>query len=151
MGRHVLALRDDASMSWDIYVQRLPDGVRHVEEIPSDFAPGPLGPRAAVVAGIEHVFPDVDFTDPEWGLVERDALSIEIHLRAADPVMSFALHVRGGDDAASAVGALLEHLDVQALDPQSSSGIFGVESAAGSVERWQAYRDRVLDGRPPDA
>ena len=114
-------------MSWDIFVQRIPDGVHRVGDILSDFVPGPLGPRGEIVAGIRDVFPNVDFSDPEWGLVDEGGFTIEISIKADDPVTSFALHVRGDRSAGSAVAALLEQLGFRALDPQSPTGIFDAD------------------------
>ncbi len=87
-------------MSWDVFVQQLPEGVRHVADIPDDFVPGALGTRREIVAGIRDVFPKVDFSDPEWDRVERRGFSIEVNMGADDPVMSFALHIRGDRSAA---------------------------------------------------
>ena len=55
-------------MSWDISIQHLPEGVATIDEIPDDFTPGPLGLRSGVIADILRVVPDVDFTDPTWGM-----------------------------------------------------------------------------------
>lgn len=121
-------------MSWDVFVQQLPEGVRHVADIPDDFVPGALGTRREIVAGIRDVFPKVDFSDPEWGRVERRGFSIEVNMGADDPVMSFALHIRGDRSAAAAVAALLDRLGFPATDPQSPTGIFDADSAVESIE-----------------
>jgi hypothetical protein len=111
-------------VSSDIFVQRLPDGVGSVADIPADFEPGPIGAHAAIVDGILDIFPSIDFTDPEWGRIEGDAYTIEVNLSDEDPVRSFALHVRGSVFPAAAIGALLDRLGCRALDPQSPTGIF---------------------------
>lgn len=129
-------------MSWDIFVQQIPEDVRHVGDIPSDFVPGPLGPRAEIVAGIRDVFPTVDFSDPEWGRVEEDGFSIEINMDAEDPVTSFALHARG-DGVAPAIAALLDRLGLRAFDPQSATGLFDPETSAQSHDAWRSIEIRL--------
>jgi hypothetical protein len=117
-------------MSWDVFFQDLPAGIRSIDEIPDDFQPGPIGSRADVLAAIRAAVPDVDFTDPTWGVVERDGFSIEVNIRADDPVHSFALHVRGGGAALEVVRALAAALGRPALDPASASGLtFGASGA----------------------
>lgn len=139
-------------MSWDVFIQHLPEGARNVGDIPIDFVPGPIGRRGEIVAGIRDVFPDVDFSDPEWGRVDDDGFSIEISISAADPVMNFALHVRGEHSAAGAVAALLHRLGVRALDAQSPTGIFDADAPGQSIETWRGYRDEAIESqrRSPD-
>lgn len=132
-------------MSWDIFVQQLPDAAMSVADIASDFVPGPIGRREEVITGIRDVFPDVDFSDATWGHVEGDGFSIEFNIGSGDPVTSFALHVRGESDPAPAVAAVLNRLGCRALDPQSPTGIFDAATASGSQVRWQRYRDRVVE------
>lgn len=139
-----LRVRDNGVVSWDIFVQQIPEDVRHVGDIPSDFVPGPLGPRAEIVAGIRDVFPTVDFSDPEWGRVEEDGFSIEINMDAEDPVTSFALHARG-DGVAPAIAALLDRLGLRAFDPQSATGLFDPETSAQSHDAWRRYRDQAVE------
>ncbi len=136
-------------MSWDVFVQSIPEGVQDVRDIPDDFVPGPLGPRDEIVAGIRDVFPAVDFSDPEWGRVEGDGYSIEINLNAEDPVKSFALHVRGDTAATDAVAALLDRLAFRAFDPQSPTGVFEAESSGQGFEKWRAYRDQTAEPHRP--
>lgn len=81
-------------MSWDVYFQDLPAGIRSVEEVPDDFQPGPLCGRAELLAVIRSVLPDIDLSDATWGVVERDDFSIELDLGSEDPNEGFALHMR---------------------------------------------------------
>jgi len=57
-------------VSWDIFVQEIPPDVRSVEEIPNGFRPGAIGTRDEIIAGIQRVFPEADFSDPSWGKVD---------------------------------------------------------------------------------
>jgi hypothetical protein len=52
--------------------------------------------------------------------------------------------MRGGEHSIGAIAEILARLGLRALDPQAQSGIFDPSTAAESLARWQAYRDRVL-------
>ena len=140
-------------MSWDIIVQDLPPGVRHVSEIAPDFRPGPIAPdRATVIARILDVFPDADFSDSAWGDCSGDGWSIEFNMGDPDePYMGFVMHVYGGGGAAPAIANLLDHLALPAIDIGSPTGIFDREGARASFLEWQKYRDHALGNRPPNA
>ena len=131
-------------MSWDIFVQDLPADAETVDAIPADFVPRPLGSRADIIAAIRRVVPSANFTDPTWGQIEAPAFSIEVNLGHDDVVGSFALHVRGGDEAVACVAAILDALGVRAID-SSSGEFFNREAAAQSFGRWRRYRDQVID------
>src|SRR5947208_1346225 len=103
-------------MSWDLFIQDFPVNARTVDEIPDDFNPAPLGPRATIIQRILEVAPSADFSDPAWGVIEGDGFSIEVNLGAEEIVNGFALHVRGGDLAAACVVAMIEHLGIRAID-----------------------------------
>jgi len=122
---------------------RLPDGVDCVADIPDDYIPVPVGPRAEVLAAVLDVAPFADFTAPTWGRIDTPAFSVEVNLSADDPVQSFALHVRGGDTVIGFLADLLIRLDAQALDPQSDTGIFSPDTATQSLQKWRTYRDSV--------
>jgi hypothetical protein len=130
-------------MSWDISIQDLPRDVQSIADIPNDYRPSPLGPRAAVIARIQEVLPDVDFSDPTWGMFERQDFSIEFNMGAKEICDGFMLHVRGGGNAIETVARLLHHLQLRGIDCQTGD-FFSVEAALGSFGQWQAYRDRVI-------
>lgn len=128
-------------MSWDLYVQDLPDGVGSVAEIPSSFRPGPVCTPAELLEAVSRVMPWADRSDPTWITADGPGFSIEVNAspRENGELGSFALHVRGGDEAIGPVVALLDELGVRALDPQSDSGIFDPATAQRSLARWRAY------------
>jgi hypothetical protein len=130
-------------MSWDIFVQDFPPDAHTVDDIPDDFTPTSLGPRAAIIEKISEVTPFADFSDPTWGIIDGDGFSIEVNLDADEIVDGFALHVRGGDLAAACVVALIEHLGVRAID-SSTGDFFTPANALASLRQWRAYRDRVV-------
>lgn len=133
-------------MSWDLFVQDVPAGIRSINEIPDDFVPSVLGDRAHIVERIRSVAPESDFSDPAWGQIEGDGFSIEINLGEEEEVESFALHVRGDERALFMVQILMGALGFQALDPASESGLLQVDRASDGFVRWQAYRNRAVGG-----
>jgi hypothetical protein len=58
-------------MSWDIFVQDFPERAKSVAEIPRDFPPPPLGPRADIASRIKRIVPQADFTDQGWAYPGR--------------------------------------------------------------------------------
>ncbi|MBE7478976.1 MAG: hypothetical protein HS104_03150 [Polyangiaceae bacterium] len=132
-------------MSWDIVVQDIPADARAVDDIPDDFEPRALGTRSDLLSRIMEVVPNVDFSNPAWGVVESPELSVEFNMGEDEEVMSFALHVRGGEAAAGLVADLLNRCGWRAFDPSSDTGLFEASGAVESLRKWQAYRDRLSD------
>ena len=131
-------------MSWDLFVQDLPPGIRSIAEIPDDFRPRPLGARSQIIERIWHAAPETNFSDPAWGQLDGEGFSIEVNLGEDEEVVSFALHVRGDERAPFMVETILKAVGLRALDPSSNTGIFEVGKASESFARWRAYRDRVV-------
>jgi hypothetical protein len=134
-------------MSWDIIVMDLPPGVKSVTEIPRDFVPAPLGRRSDIIARISAIFPETHFSAPSWGLLRLPGCAIEFNMGDDEELDSFAMHVRGGDECPDIVARVVDGLGMQALDPQSQSGIFERDPKlrAKSFERWRGFRDHVDD------
>lgn len=131
-------------MSFDIFVQDLPAEAADIGDIPDDFEPLPLGTRADIIARILEVIPEADFSDPAWGHIDDDLLSIEVNLGADQVCSGFAFHVRGGDEAIGVVAAILDHLGLRAINPQAGAFFEAGPNASASFARWRAYRDRVV-------
>ena len=129
-------------MSWDIFVQELPENARSISEIHDDFRPGIIGERGRIIEAILRVVPEADFSEPSWGLIEREGFSIEVNLGQDEQVSSFAFHVRGGGKAVELIDALLNSLGMRAID-SSTGDIFSIDAATRSFREWQAYRDGV--------
>ena len=132
-------------MSWDIFIQDLPEGIQSVADIPEDFRPSALGPRSELIAAILEVFPQADFTDPAWGVVDEADFSIEFNMGDRTEVRSIVLHIRGGDSAASAVERLLSHLGRRALDTGTGELFQGGSPSTKGIRRWRAHRDKIVD------
>lgn len=131
-------------MSYDLFVQDLPDSITSVSEIPDDFEPRGLGlDRTALIEAIANAWPAVDRSDPAWLTVDTADHSIEFNLGADDPIDHFALHVRGEGSTLSAVAKFLDRLSVRAIDPQDPTGLFDVQRAVQSFTDWAEHRDTV--------
>ena len=132
-------------MSWDIFVLDLPRDAQRIEDVPDDFEPRPLGKRSEIIRKIQEVFPTADFSDPSWGDIDIDDWSIEVNMGKEEECKDFALHVRGGAGAVGAVAAILEKLNLRALDSASETGFFVAgEESVESFKRWADYRDSVI-------
>src|SRR2546426_694547 len=119
-------------MSWDIWVQDIPEGTQSPADIPDDFQPKPLGKRSDIITRIREAVPSADFSDPTWGKIDGPGFSIEVGMS-------------GDDLAAHVVADILQHLGFRAFDPSSESGIFCIGAdAADGLRRWRAYRNTVL-------
>ena len=130
-------------MSWDIFVQDLPRDAATTAEIPDDFKPAPLGPRARIIQKIREVVPTADFSNPAWGTIQGKDWSVEANLGEEEECDSFAFHIRGGDEAAGAVVAILNHLGLRALDSQTGEFFVPGPTALASFQKWRAYRNRA--------
>ena len=50
----------------------------HVDELPEDFS-SELGLQSQVLATITAILPDLDLTDPRWGILRNKDFSIEFN------------------------------------------------------------------------
>jgi hypothetical protein len=132
-------------MSWDVFVQDIPQSIRSVDEIPSNFQPASIGRRTELISRILEVVPFADFSDPTWGRIDSTAFSIEVNIGEKDPVCSFTFHARGDEMAAEVIAEILLHLGLRAFDPQAPSGLFELEfDPAVGLRKWRAYRDSIM-------
>jgi hypothetical protein len=129
--------------SWDIFIQDFPPDAHTIAEIPNEFDPAPLGPRAAIMQKILEGAPFADFSDPIWGTIDGEGYAIELDLGAEELVDGFTLHVRGGDLAVACVVAVIEDLGVQAID-SSMGDFFKPADALASLRQWRACRDHIV-------
>jgi hypothetical protein len=137
-------------MSWDISIQDLPADVATVADIPNDFKPGVLGLRSDVIARIQGVCTDADFTDPSWGVLEGNGFSIEFNMGSEEICDGFMLHVRGGSNIAMIlIAGLLQELKLRGIDCQTGD-FFQESTAEQSFGEWQAFRDRVIQRKDSD-
>jgi len=131
-------------VSWDIFVQDLPKDAKSIAEVPKDFVPGSVGARSEIIAKISEVVPDADFSNPAWGRIDDRSWSIEVNLGEATDVRGFTFHVRGGDEAAAVVGAILERLELRGLDSGTGEFFSVGADALESFRKWRAYRNGAV-------
>ncbi|MCA9255156.1 MAG: hypothetical protein KDA33_05935 [Phycisphaerales bacterium] len=133
--------------TWDIYVQDIPPGTLSADQIPEGFKAVPVGQRDEIIAAIREIAPEVDFTEPTWGVIRGDDYVIEINIGDEPATTDFAFHVRGDERAVDIIERILKRLDLRAFDPQSVSGIFrpGAE-ARESLRSWRTFHDNRVGG-----
>jgi hypothetical protein len=137
-------------VSWDLFALALPKDAQTIDDIPQDWAVAPIGHRDHLITEILRVVPEADFSDPTWGLVDGADYSIEISMGRKENVEGITFHVRGADGAIAVVAAILDRLQLKAVDTQSRDGaLFTPESAAASLEDWRRYRDSALSRVDP--
>ena len=129
-------------MSWDLFVQDFPQSVESVEQIPDDFSPKPLGRRSEIIAKIESVLTDVDFSNPSWGILDAgaDGYSIEFNMGDEETIDGFAMHVRGSSAAVESIAKVLSSVGQRAID--SSSGDFFDQNEA--YKNLHSFNEYVL-------
>ena len=131
-------------MSFDVFVQDIPAGVKSVDEIPEDFVPKPIGTRSAVVASIRKVAPEVKFSSPEWGTIEGDSYHLDVNLGPNDPVTAFAFHLYGEEEGLFIIAGVLDELGVRAFAPGTESGLFDLDPTTEAFLRWREYRNNLI-------
>jgi hypothetical protein len=99
-------------MSWDLLLTKSSTGGADASK------PTALGPLPEVIARIQQSIPEVDFTDPCWGMLEHDDVSIEFNMGSEEICAGIMLHVRGGGAPAIPITKLMKDLDLSAYDPQ---------------------------------
>jgi hypothetical protein len=131
-------------VSWDIFVQDIPEYAVSLDDIAEDFKPKLLVSRSNVIGAILKFAPFSDVSDPTWVRIQGHGADIEVSLGDHDQVAGFAFHVRGGDASIGIIAGILQDLRLRALDPGSDTGIFDPGKAGDSLKKWLEYRDRVL-------
>jgi len=129
-------------MSYDIFVQDIPESANTIEDIPDDFTPQEIGSRSEIISSILEIVPEADFSDATWGTIEGESFSIEVNLGEDEILTSFTFHAKGDKTALTIISAILNHLDLRAFDPD---GIFDPKRSSKSFKNWKEYRDFVVD------
>jgi hypothetical protein len=129
-------------MSWEVLLFK--SAHSSTSEMPNDFRPDPIGSLEEVRKSLHDALPDIDFGDPSWGVLDGRGWSIEFSIGRNEPVESVTLHVRGSDDAISAIRAAAEALRARVLDFSTAEFLsFDADPAAG-LRKWRAFRDRAV-------
>ena len=131
-------------MSWDVFIQDLPQSARTIAEIPDDFEPQALGKRLDLVRTIQECFNLPDSSQSKVIAVDLAGSTIEISVGEDDPCRCVALHIYGGIDAAPAVARLLNCLARRGLDTATGEIISADSDIEASIAKWASFRDRML-------
>ena len=131
-------------MSWDLsfYAAEFPPPP--VAEMPSDWEGSKFGTLAEVRKQISTCLPNVDWSDPSWGLYDGVGFSYEFNIGENDHGFGFAVHVRGGGDAVSELMRLAEENGWYVLDTSQGEWWHHCVDHSEGWKEFQAYRDRVL-------
>jgi hypothetical protein len=129
-------------MSWDLFIMRLPDGLKSTEDIPEDFEPPVLGTLKEVHDSICEVLPGLPLENGV-AAIEVDGGSVEIYVGEDDPVQSVMLCIRGEEPVLDVVNDLVEVLGGQALDAGSESGVYDPAHAAESLRGFNEYMAQI--------
>ena len=127
-------------MSSDIFIQDF-GHYNDISEIPDDFKPGPIGNRDEIIKQIVELYPDADFSDPTWGVIDKEIFSIEINLGEDQIVDSIALHVRGEKPGADCVANIIKKLGQRAFDTGTGE-LLDINDPDKGFAKWRAYRDK---------
>lgn len=103
-------------MSWEIFIHDLPD-VPSIHDVPKGHVPGNIGSRAELEKRIHEVVPYAE-TQDEWMFARRPGidLSIQFHNGPDGLVRYILVHVHEGEQSASCVAAIVQHLGLRAID-----------------------------------
>jgi hypothetical protein len=122
-----------------------PSQIEEFEESDCD----PLGPAATVRQQLSKLLPEIDWSDPTWGVYEGDGFSIEFNVGDDDPIDDMMLHVRGGGDAIAAIVSFARPLGWSALDCSMGDFLDLENPSQGGWGGFQEFRDRAI-GQDPD-
>jgi hypothetical protein len=129
----------------ELRIQHLPARLAAADQIPADFEPRPIGPRAEVVAAILRVWPDADVGDPARFLIEGPKCTVELELGPEDPCTGLTVRLDDGRSGPFIVHDLLTELGQQALDPSASNGLFALpEDSLEGLAEWRKHREKLV-------
>lgn len=131
-------------MSWDILIINSNE--------PVDFEKGDwlnFKSRQSVISSIKQTFPDGNWDDPSWGVLDNEKAVIEFNIGDTEDIgNTFMLHVRGGQDPTSEIAKLCKQHNWIAYDISGEQFISNNQPTAGSFKEWENYRDYVVSGAP---
>lgn len=127
-------------MSWDVIILK-----EKFEIDDNDYTPPPLGNRKDIIAALTKIFPNLDYTDPSWGLLKESDYSIEFNTGDEEIVATMMLHIRGGGNPLNAIKLILNELNWAALDCSTTEFIDLDMNDNESWIEFQKYRDKVMN------
>ncbi len=132
-------------MSWDVLILNTQECVRNIADLESDRRLQPLClDLAALHERILEVFPQTNWSDPEWGHVTTDHGSIEFNVGSETPPTDMMLHVRAAPPIVSDILRLSTLNGWEAFDCSNGERLDDHASAAPSIEASNRYVAQVL-------
>ena len=131
-------------MSWDVMIFNLQNNIKSVSELTDDSVIS-LGSKNEVLSTIRHIFPQANFSDPTWVVLDGKDYSIEFSLGQDEQIEVLMLHVRGSVDALDAIERFCQINDWRAFDSATGDFInFDLKHDEG-FKRWTEYRNFIAN------
>ena len=130
-------------MSWDVLIVNVPAHIKSDKDLPEDFESN-LGSADDIRSLLESIFPDIDLSDPTWGVLEGADFSIEFSMGEKTPVDELMLHVRGSDAAIEPIRKVCEAGKWRALDLSDGEYLDFSGSPEEGLDSWREFRDQVV-------
>lgn len=103
--------------------------------------------RKSVIEHIQKTFPDSNWNDPSWGILDNEKAVIEFNLGDQEEIdNTFMLHVRGGQNPTYEIAKLCHQHDWIAYDLSGEQYIDYNQPAVDSFTQWENYRNQVVSG-----
>ena len=97
---------------------------------------------------ISYCLPDVDWSDPSWGIYEVDGFSYEFNIGSEEPCDGLMVYVRGNGSAVTPLLHLAESWHWYLLDSSQSEWLHHCSEIEAGWQVFQAYRDRIVGQSP---
>jgi hypothetical protein len=131
-------------MSWDVVLIAANDVPPPVADMPSGWSGESLGSHAQVRAKIDACIPDVDWSDPNWGVYEGAGFTFEFNIGREEQSEGIMVHVRGSGAAVPPLLSLASRCGWFLLDLTQGEWLHHCESPEAGWQEFQAFRDRAL-------
>jgi hypothetical protein len=112
-----------------------------VDNFPPDWEPPIIGSAHEVRASISAHLPDVDWSDPGWGLYGGKGFTFEFSI-TGDPVRHIMVYVRGSGDAVADLLRFATPNGWYLLD-WSSGRLIDHQNPSSCWEEWQEYAAKI--------
>lgn len=130
-------------MCWDVTIYKFPRDIATIEELPENFRPSALAPRAEVAQSLKRLFPNTDISDLSWLVLDGDEFKIEINTGRKEPCDGLTLHVRGSNRALGAVNMIATNFEARAFDMTACQFIDRMSDPTSGFTQWRKYARRV--------
>lgn len=131
-------------MSWDVLIINSKDKV--------DFEKGDwenFKSKSEVIQNLKTSFPEIDFTDPTWGIIDTSKVNIEFNLGDEEDLgNNFMIHVRAGLDPTGEIARMCFENNWQAFDLSEGDYIDLNNPTQDSFNNWQDFKDHVINTIP---